>query len=300
MKVVFYASEGKKFDGTLARCFGNGVRVNKDKYEVRAINGFSAVDPKTDVAVVAGVKGWSKECFDAHLAAGRHAVIIDKGYTRLRGGELGTLYWRLSIDAFQPHAYFRAVPRPTDRWEKLGVPTARRPAAPNGQVLFCGSSQKYCDWHGLGDATAYALQTLDELRRHTKREVVYRPKPSWGNAVPIAGYRYSGPEEKYVVELEKTAVVVTFGSNAAFEAVLAGVPALVAGDGIARPLARTALADVEKPLLPSPAEVHQLACDVAYCQWTLDEMDDGLAWRHVRQTIEMLTTKAHKRRTKGD
>jgi hypothetical protein len=285
VKVVFYASEGKKFDETLAARMGKGVKRRGDAYEVLPIKGVVEPLPDTDVAILAGVKGGSKPCFEAHRRAGRHAIILDKGYTRLRGGELGTLYWRLSVDDFQPHAYLRAG-RPGDRWERLGMTVLPMWKKDHGQVLFCGSSQKYCDWHGLGDATEYARRTLKQLSRLTDRELVYRPKPSWGGAVPVRGFRYSSHEEKFVAELDRTFCVVTFGSNAAFEAVLAGVPALVLGDGIARPLCRTRLEDVGDPLYPTTAEVRQVGCDIAYCQWTLEEMASGECWDHVRPVLE--------------
>jgi hypothetical protein len=48
--------------------------------------------------------------------------------------------------------------------------------------------------------------------------------------------------------------------------------------------------------VPHEDDVRQLAYDVAYCQWTLDEMEDGLAWRYVKQIAGMLSNKAQKRR----
>jgi hypothetical protein len=285
MHVVFHVSKDKKFDETLAAALGRGVVARGDTFATANIAEFVRPDKKADVAVLAGVKGHSKGCFDAYLSAGRHAVILDKGYTRIRGGTLGTLYWRMSLDAFQPHAYLNRVPRPPDRWDQLDVPIETRPSQPKGTVLFCGSSQKYCNWHNLGDATGYAKSVLDRLRRLTTKELVYRPKPSWGDAVPIAGYRYSDHEQKYVVELAEAAVVVTFGSNAAFEAVLRGVPALVLGDGIARSLARNRLDEVDDLLYPEPLAIHQLAANVAYCQYTLDEMADGTAWDYLKAEV---------------
>jgi hypothetical protein len=286
MKVVFYVSEGKKFDETLAEALGRGVRRRGDEYEVRPIAGFERADPAVDVAIVAGVKGWSQDCFEAYVQAGRHAIILDKGYTRIRGGPLGTLYWRCSVDAFQPHAYLSRAQHSGERWNRLGVTIIPDLGRQKGSVLFCGSSQKYCNWHNLGDATEYARKVLGELRRRTDRELVYRPKPSWGDAVEIPGYRYSAPGDKFLPELDRTFVVVTFGSNAAFEAILRGVPAVVLGDGIARPLARTSCKDVESPLRPAATAVYDLACNVAHCQWSADEMASGEAWKHLRAEIE--------------
>lgn len=284
MKVTIYASEGKKFDDAIARSFKAGCARHGVMSETRATaNWVGKLDRAADLAVVVGVKDKSGPIFKAYRAAGRHAVFIDKGYTRIRGGPLGTLYWRVSVDAFQPLAYFRCG-RPSDRWVALKVPiVASQRHGTN--ILFAGSSQKYCDWHGLGPATAYAERVLGDIRKYTDRPIVYRPKPSWADAVPVAGYEYSPGDDKFITQLEDAHCLVTYGSNACFEAVLHGVPSIVLGDGVTRNVSSTTVAEVAAPRMPTAVETYALACDLAYCQYTLDEMAVGLCWVNIRDVI---------------
>ena len=286
MRVVFYAEPDHRFDRVISAMFRSGVRACGDRCEVLPISQYDGLPHrKTDVAAFLGVKNKSRLVYDSHRAAGKHIVILDKGYTRIRGGPLGTAYWRTVVDDFQPHAYLMTQPFAADRWEalKLKIQPMRRDGC--GQVLFCGGSQKYCNWHGLGGANEYAKTILDSLRCLTSRAIVYRPKPSWVGAAKIEPHGYSHPETTMNVELAKTFHVVTFGSNAAFEALLCGVPAVVLGDGIARSLSRTSVADAERPLYPSLDAVQRLACAVAYQQWTLQEMRRGDCWQHLRQQL---------------
>jgi hypothetical protein len=287
MRVTFYGSMSKKFDKQIAECLQRGIQRCGDLCELVGTEDFKKLPKGVDCAVVVGVKANSGPIFHRYRKAGRHAVFIDKGYTRIRGGPLGTLYWRISGNAFQPLHYFQKTPRPSDRW-RWSETDIRDRRVPGGQeVLFAGSSQKFCDFHKLGNATEYATAVLREARKHTDRPLAYRPKPSWGDAVPIEGVRYSHPKEKFVGALDLAHVVVTYGSNACLEAMLFGVPAVVLGDGITRPLCSTSLADLDKPRFPTRDQLYQLACDLAYCQWTLSEFASGDAWKVLRPCLDI-------------
>jgi hypothetical protein len=176
------------------------------------------------------------------------------------------------------------VQRPSDRWDRLGVRVSGR-AKQGDNVLLAGSSQKFCDFHELGDATEYARTVLRKLRKHTKRPLVYRPKPSWGGAVPVEGFGYSPASEKFVTELSASHALVTFGSNACFEALLAGVPTLILGDGVTRGLSITDYEDIESAEWPGSDAVYLLGCNLAYCQFTVSEMANGMCWSVVREHL---------------
>ena len=71
--------------------------------------------------------------------------------------------------------------------------------------------------------------------------------------------------------------LVTHMSAAANEALLAGVPVICTGPCAASPLARGALADIERPLCGDGRE--GWAAGLAAMQWTLDELRAGMAWK---------------------
>jgi len=290
LRVAFYALTGHRFDKGISGAFASGVLACGDDYIQPRLEEYTGTpDPNVDVAVFLGVKNNTRDVFRSYLAAGKAAVIWDKGYTRIRGGPLKTLYWRVSVNAFQPHHYLFNTPHDSERWERLGLkikPMKPERKTGQGRILYCGGSQKYCDWHDLGDATKYAEWVLRKARKYTTRPLAYRPKPGWEEATPIPGVTYAtGLFGTFGKELPGTYQVVVFGSNAAFEALINGVPATVLGDGIARSLANTSLRDLERPRLPSQDEVYKLASAAAYCQWTMEEMASGVAWEHVRTTV---------------
>lgn len=277
MRVCFWHSD-KPRERLLADAFLDGVRAHGDEGEARALEGVPTV-ADCEVAVMVGVK--SRGLFRAHWAAGTHILYMDKGYTRHAARSPVKLweYWRTAVDAHQPLSSL-AIDRPADRWERLGLEL--KPWRTEGRhVILAGSSQKYHDFYGLTEPTTYNTKVIRHLQRCTDRPIIYRPKPSWADAVPIDGSEFSTGGAIADV-LEGAHALVTHGSNACFEAMLAGVPSLILGDAVAKTLSSESLENIETPYLASDAERRRWACSLAYCQWTMPEFHTGEAWQYLR------------------
>lgn len=281
MSVVFYETADHQFDRQLYLSVATGCRERG----VSVRNAFDCDYRKGTVGVIVGVKGNARGLVSFYSEPGRRFLFLDKGYVRVRGGSLGTLYWRWSANAHQPLHYFRRN-SPPDRWNSLNVKIRTRKTR-GRYVLVAGSSQKCSLFHGLGGETEYVKNLVRNIKKFTDRPVIYRPKPSWKEAVPVPGTVFSHPKTKFTYELDRAHVVVTFGSNACFDAAVAGVPAVVLGNGITRPISSTSLADIESPRLSTADEVESLCRDVAYCQWSLKEIESGEAWDSVRHMLEV-------------
>jgi hypothetical protein len=292
LNVVFYASD-KPREAMLAAALGEGVRAFGDAFEVRRTADYGddqlyeGPSQGTQVACVFGVKGKSRQIMRDHRDMHRATVYLDKGYTRTKGESGHTEYSRVAVNAADPLAYFQSFRRRSDRWDRLGIQMRPRKAN-GGHVLFCASTQKYHDFHDLGDAREYAAKVLFRIRKQSDRLIVYRPKPS-DNAKPLAGYAFSSGSTSIVEALRGCHCLVTHGSSAAIDALFAGVPALVLGSGIARPVAETEIERIERPSWPNESQLMQWAHDMAYTQWTAREFRSGEAWQDLRARILELT-----------
>lgn len=286
MRVCFWQSD-KPREHLLADAFADGVRALGlgDTVEQRPL----LAEPELadcDVAVMVGVK--SRELFHMHWKAGIHVVMIDKGYSRHAAKSPVKLweYWRVAVDAHHPTARLMDMARPPDRFDALGIKVRPwRRAIPAGHILIAGSSAKYHDFYGLKDPTRWTEKVVANLRQYTSRPIVYRPKPSWREAVPVKGTRYSELPETIDQALAGAHACVTHGSNAVFEAVVAGVPCIVLGAAVAEPISSHTLEEIENPRLADDAERRQWLANIAYCQWTLPEFAAGDAWRVLRPQI---------------
>lgn len=294
MKITLYLSHER--DGSLKdreRIFGEALRdgfvKHGDTVAIAATHEFTEPDWSSSLAVVIGIKGHSKRIFEEYRRGGRHVMLVDKSY--LGRGE----YVRLSIGGFQP-PYLHATPMPHDRWEKISrkCKIVVHPRRSGGQYLiYAGSSQKYCDWHGLGDVSEFADTVCWRARKNSRgllkaqepMRVLYRPKPSWAAGHPdevkeVAGTEFSGPGVKLAQLLPGCHALITHGSNAAVEAVIAGVPAIVISQKAcaAQLVAERKIENVREPFFPDDAMRLQWLADLSYSQFNLAELTNGTAW----------------------
>lgn len=285
MRFVFYVADKDRNWG-LAEALRDGARVHGDAVEIVDQRTFAGVREDADGGACLGVKTAARRLLNAHLQAGKRFLLFDKGFMRR------SEYLRVSVDDWQPTAYFRQG-RPPKRFERLNIKVEpRRPSTKSSHIIFANSSQKVYNFHGVGDATLYATRCVAKIRRYSQRPIVYRPKPSWAahhpdECPPIEGTTYAGPETGLRQWLDNAHLLVTFASNAAFDALAAGVPAMVCGSFVWSKLGMEEnFKAIETPTWPTDDERRDFFADLAYCQWTVEEYRSGEAWREIRRTLE--------------
>lgn len=282
LRVCFFHSD-KPRECILADAWAKGASLAGDAVELRRLTPEIQL-AEADVAVMVGVK--SRELYRAHWDAGQHVIMVDKGYTRHAAPGPVKLweYWRVAVDGHHPTRTLMDRPRPDDRWRALDLSFA--PWRTSGRhIILAGSSAKYHDFYGLWDPTRWARKLVRELKKVTDREIIYRPKPSWRDAEPIEGTTWGNNGSQIEDALKGAHALITHGSNAVFEAVQLGVPCVVLGDAVAKPISSTDISEIEWPRLASDAERRQWFANLAYCQWTLPEIAAGKMWEIVRPQI---------------
>lgn len=290
MKVRFYAVETKAGEQEIAAAMVEGCRLLGDECEVVPASSYVEPDPTVQMACAFALKGHAKAILDGYRAMGLRTLLVDKGMTRAStglGGPRG--YFRIALDEFMPLGRIMRERRPAERWIATGIqPHRRRKLRGNGPVVYAGSSQKYSDFHGLGDAQEYARDIIWRIaKQRIERPIIYRPKPSWQGASPIRGAGFSRPPET-LGELLKTAhCVVTHGSHAGIDAIVAGVPAIVLGPGAARPVSATTI-EALRGTLPFPTDEERFywMAALGWWQWRVEEIADGSMWRFLREEME--------------
>lgn len=273
MKMGFQISEKpggggwKDLEHTLGQAFKNGV--GKHGWDVECLNYIDDVT-KFDVVGFIGVKNsfLAGKCDEERVPY----IYFDKPYNRSKN------WWKIAYGGHQPTKFLGKLKMPGDRrkaegWEFKGW---RKPTK-NGHVLIAGSSLKYHVYHHLEHPTPYWQSIVDALGKITDRTVLYRPKKSWHDATKIPGADFSS-EDNIVDDLRGAHAMVTYGSNSVMEAILAGIPSICLGDAVTAPLSSRTLNDVVNPKEANVEEIHALLNDLAYCQWRVEEINDGKFW----------------------
>jgi len=236
--------------------------------------------PTADVVVTYGLGGNGMKLLKEYRKAGKGTVFVDLPYWGRKGEQPDGTYHRFSVNGYQPTHYFRKTSRAPDRFEKFGRHVLAWGAWHQnvyGEILVAGMSEKASQVWGLGSATEHARSLVKLAQRYSTRPIAYRPKPSWADAEPIPGTRYATGDLKQ--NLMRTSCVLTYRSNVAVDALLAGVPVCVVGDHPASVMGRTDARDLERPIYPD--DRLSFFSDLAYCQYSIGEMRDGTAWNYL-------------------
>jgi hypothetical protein len=276
--LLVYDHQGRPEFSALALAFARGAERRGATVQFRNPSVYQSrggYEPAAAV-LVHGINGPCGTIVRDHLAAGGCPIVLEMGYVR-RGDGLDA-YWSLGIGGLNAHADFRNGRMPGDRWEALGVPLARwRDPGTGTIVLVAGQVPGDANVAGL-DTRRWAEATISELRGHTDRPIVYRPHPKDFNPGGVDGVPLS--RRPLHEDLAQAWALVTWNSNSAVEAVLAGVPVFCLSRAMASPVGLDDLSRIETPATP---DRQQWAHDLAYTQWRLDEMEAGLPWRHLME-----------------
>jgi len=251
--------------------FFEGIPIEKEFVE-----GFD-YEP-AEVAVIFGVhkskirKSWPRgKVFRQQREKNLDVVVLETGYVNRGDGE--NHHYAAGLNGLNGRADFRNKNMGPERWDMLNIQL--KPYSRGEKVILCAQVpwDASVDNH---DHKEWVLNTAVRLKSVTKRPVVFRPHPR-ATLPKIDFCEYS---LKPLSEDLKTAhCVVTYNSNSAVEALIEGKPVFAFDEGsMAWELANKNLNDIEDPQYPNR---QQWARNLAFCQWTLEEMREGLTWRHL-------------------
>ena len=149
------------------------------------------------------------------------------------------------------------------------------PAYQNGAILIVTPSDKPCQFYNV-EKDVWLAETIATIKQFTDRPIIVRekglrPDRIKDNTVAAQCYR------------ERIHSVVTYQSMAALEAMHYGIPAFTMAPSCVDSVANRNLADIENPKYPTDAEFKNLLHYLAYCQYTLEEMSTGVAFRLIER-----------------
>ena len=170
-------------------------------------------------------------------------------------------YYRITRNAYQHDG--KTGPGSAARFAAHGIDI--KPWRKSGDhVLVCPPDAKFAGLFNF-DAGAWIAHVTAALTALTPRPIRIRDR-ACADLGPLGN------------DLAEAWCLVTYVSNAAVEALCAGVPAIVTGACAARPLAATDLRAIVEP--PTPSGRAAWAAVLAANQWTFDEVRAGMTARH--------------------
>ena len=181
---------------------------------------------------------------------------IDHGYLK-RGHYEG--YYRVTKNGLQADMFQRG-PTDSGRFRALGLGV--KPWGKTGRNIVVCPMTGFIGEHLGIDPRKWCESVVRELSLYTDRPIIVKQKG----------------QGDLSETLTDAWCLVTHSSNAAIDAIISGVPAIVLGDSAAEPVSWT-FEDIEKPDWP---ERSSWLYGLAWRQFTLDEMRSGFCWQAVK------------------
>jgi hypothetical protein len=275
MRVELMISNGNARSRIVADAMANGIPKYGDQVKVIREEFYNG--PECDVAAFYGLYGNCKQAFMDYRRTGKKAVYIDLGYwERTQGGKLYG-YHKVAVNARHPTAYFMKRPMPMTRFKQLGLEV--KPWRREGtHILIAGMGAKAAAVEGFAP-NQWEITALRELRKHSDRPVIYRPKPSWRSPEKIDGTTFSPNSQPLADVLDDCWATVSHHSNVCVDGLIEGIPTFCY-HGVGSVMGLQELSKIEDPIYPDGRE--QWAANIAWTQWRPDEMEGGHAWRYLR------------------
>lgn len=251
----------------LANSFAQGCSRHGVVCEVRRVEELG--NERADVVWMYGL-GPARPVFEAH--AGSVRLVGDKGYF---AEYVRTKYFRVSVNAQQPDAHLRLREHPSDRFDALGMNVP--PVKDRGEyILLCGVGKKQNQIRET-EYGSWERATFERLRKITDRPIFVREKPGCPaiEGLPRASHHLNSEA------IRGAWSVVCLTGNIGVDAIVEGVP-VIAESGPGAAYFKVALDDIEAIQPLSATERISALSDIAYWQWTPEEMSAGMFWEHLK------------------
>ena len=250
-----------------------------------------------DVAVIFGswkkspTKHWKQDYVHHHHVKGqilkkhkgKPLIVIE---TPLLGRTISEMHenYRVGLQHFMHGlADFKNKNSKSDRFENLKIKV--KPWRKKGNhILIVGQNMADASLFGL-DFTLWTINTINHIRKFTNRKIIFRDHPENKKQMKkiISGLSYLNVD--YSIggliqeDLAKAHCTVSYTSGSSIDSILEGVPVITNSEyNFVWPISSHSLEDIENPKC---GQREQLLYDLAYAQWSVEEIKEGKPWHHL-------------------
>lgn len=238
-----------------------------------------SLDPSSELIRRSKFNNFSEDCLFRNMDGNEQMLLdkmdnnwsfwfIDTGYTNFLHGK-NKVWHRLVRNNLHHSNIIENAPA-----DRLGIfQSFPQPWRQGGDKILIIEPGGFCARTFGIDINQWKREVEAELRKYTDKKIVIREKLS--KKVRKSLYKELCDEDYYCV--------VSINSNAATEAIWAGIPAITLQRHISNPVTRNSLADINNLYRGSIAN---WLCSVSYSQFTYDELVNGTAAAIVKKYHE--------------
>ena len=228
----------------------------------------------------------NKAVWERAKAQGRPVIVLEVG-----GIHRGTT-WKVGLNGINREANFGPMNNDDSRVNKLGLKLKHWQLNNEyGDIIIACQHAHSHQWRNQKTVQTWVYDSIKLIRQHTNRKIIVRPHPR--SPIPGIQHEFKNVELQTPTQIPhtyddfdfdpiKAYAVVNWSSNPATQAVIQGIPVFVGPDSLAFDVGNTNLAGINAPLMPDRT---QWLNDLAYTEWTLEEIEQGLPLKRLTSSL---------------
>ena len=228
----------------------------------------------------------NKNIWERNLAQSKPTVVLEVG-----GIKRGTT-WKVGLNGINRNAYFGDGGNDRTRAHSLGL--SLTPWTNKGEyILLCGQHEKSEQWRNMPRMSNWVIDTITEIRKHSKRPILFRPHPrcplphiehEFKNVIRQDPTKITGTYDDFDMRFDNIHATISYSSNPGIHSVLQGVPAFVGPASLAYDAANDIdfMHDIENPLRP---DRQQWLNDYAWTEFTVEEIASGMPLKRLTSQL---------------
>ena len=209
------------------------------------------------------------------------------------GGIKRNTTWKIGINGINREADFANQNVDGERWKKFNIKL--EPWKQTGdKIVICGQHSNSHQWRNNPPMSTWFDQQITQIRKHTDKPIVIRPHPRNGVSLKTSKYKNvkvvipqrdarTYDDTDLAERLKSAWAVVSHSSNPAMTAVFSGIPVYVSEASLSYDVGNPSYENINNPNMP---DRQQWANKLAYTEWWIDEIAQGLPWARIKKRLE--------------
>lgn len=313
MKVKVFTETAGTFDERdILKKFYKGIKKHENTHSDNFVDNVEVsfgiqerYDP-CDVAVMLG--SWKDRDRPWHntrnsvVKNARVFIVVETPFLDRKTSEKNTQH-RIGVNGFLSNdGIFTIKNYPADRLNNMGLTWQGWKNNKEGHVLLMLQLPGDASLRGI-DMYDWARWALDKIKQHTDRKIIIRTHPHHNPKEldvlhkfisditlmedPNIKVRIGNSEATLQKDLKDAYCSVSYSSGSSIDSILAGVPTIALDPAnFAYGVSNNFIEEIENLRYTEEAHITQWLSNLAYSQWSVEEMENGTVWRHVKPIID--------------
>tara|TARA_E500000178_G_scaffold156856_1_gene156658 strand:- start:3336 stop:4178 length:843 start_codon:yes stop_codon:yes gene_type:complete len=247
------------------------------------INGNDGIDVIWSVLWNGRMAG-NRSIWERNISQSKPTIVLEVG-----GIQRGST-WKVGLNGINRDGDYIPSGANNDRARLLGLEL--QPWRYDGEyILIAGQHDKSLQWQDMPPMSNWIIQTIEKLRKHTSRPIVFRPHPrcslphiekEFKNVYRQDPVQVKGSYDDFDLGFKNIFATVNWSSNPAIHSVLQGVPAFTGPSSLAYDVTLQDLNQIENPLY---CDRQQWLNDYAHTEYTVEEISQGIPIKHLTSLL---------------